>query len=47
MGSRPVAVISTSDVAPVLSKAFLDTKATIECGFTLKCVRDMVRTYNT
>ena len=29
-----------------LSKEFLDIQATIECGFTLKCVRDMTRTYN-
>ena len=47
MGSSPVVVTSTSDIAPVLSKAFPDTKATIECGFTLKYVRDMVRAYNT
>ena len=25
---------------------FLDILATIECGFTLKCVCDMIRTYN-
>ena len=30
----------------VLSKEFLDTQATIECGFTLKRVLDMVRTYS-
>ena len=29
----------------VLSKKFLFIQATIECGFTLKCVRDMTRTY--
>ena len=28
------------------SKEFLDIQATIECGFTLKRVRDMIRTYN-
>ena len=27
-----------------MSKDFLDIQATIECGFTLKCVRDMIRT---
>ena len=29
-----------------LSKAFLDIEATIDCGFTLKRVRDMIRTYS-
>ena len=29
----------------VLSKEFLDIQATIECGFTLKRVRDMTRPY--
>ena len=28
-----------------LSKGFLDIQATIECGFALICVRDMMRTY--
>ena len=45
MGSSPVAVTSTSDFAHVSSKEFLDTEAPIECGFTLKCVRDMIRAY--
>ena len=31
---------------PVLSKEFLYNQATIECGFTLKRVRDMIRTYS-
>ena len=31
---------------PVSSKEFLDIQATIECGFTLKCVRDITRTYS-
>ena len=30
---------------PVSNKEFLDVKATIECGFTLKHVHDMIRTY--
>ena len=30
----------------VLSKAFLDSQATMECGFTLKRVRKMIRTYS-
>ena len=33
------------DFAPVSSKEFLDIQATIECGFTLKRVRDMTRIY--
>ena len=44
--SSPVAVIETSDYAPVSSKEFLDIQATIECGFFLKRVRDMTRTYS-
>ena len=32
--------------APVSSKEFLDTQATIECGFTLKRVHDLTRTYS-
>ena len=35
-----------SDFAPVASKEFRDIQATIECGFTLKRVRDMIRTYS-
>ena len=30
---------------PVSSKEFLDIQATIECGFTLKRVCDMIKTY--
>ena len=45
VGSGPVSVTSTSDFAPVSSKEFLEIQATIECGFTLKRVRDMIRTY--
>ena len=37
---------SPSDFAPASSKEFLDIQATIERGFTLKCVRDMTRTYS-
>ena len=32
--------------APASSKEFLDIQATIECGFTLKRLRDMTRTYS-
>ena len=46
LGSSPIAVTSPSDFAPALSKEFLDIQATIECGFTLKRVRDMTRTYS-
>ena len=31
---------------PGSSKGFLNTEAFIECGFTLKRVRDMTRTYS-
>ena len=46
LGLSPVAVTSPSDFAPASSKEFLDIQATIECGFTLKRVRDMTRTYS-
>ena len=45
VGSSPVAVAETSDIAPVSSKEFLEIQTTIECGFTLKRACDMVRTY--
>ena len=38
--------LKTSDFVPVSSKEFLDIQATIECGFTLKRVCDMIRTYS-
>ena len=46
VGSSPVAVTSASDIAPVSKKEFFDIKVNIECGFTLKPVRDMIRTYS-
>ena len=46
LGSSPVAVTSPSDFMPASSKEFLDIQATIECGFTLKHVRDMTKTYS-
>ena len=46
VGSSPVAVTKTSDFVPALSKEFLDIQATIKCGFTLKRVADMTRTYS-
>ena len=39
-------VSATSNFAPVLSKELLDIQATIECGFTLIHVRDMIKIYN-
>ena len=35
-----------SDFASASSKEFLDIQITIECGFTLKRVRGMIRTYS-
>ena len=46
VGSSPVKVAEASDIAPVLSKDFLDIKAKKKCGFTLKHVQDMVRIYS-
>ena len=46
MGSSPVAVTQTSDFMPASSKEFVDIQATIECGYTLKQVCDMIRTYS-
>ena len=37
---------SASTFAPALNKEFLDIQATRTSGFTLKRVRDMIRTYN-
>ena len=31
---------------PASSKEFLDIQATIECGFTLKCMYNMIRSYS-
>ena len=33
-------------IVPVSNKEFLDIQATTECGYTLKCVCDMTRTYS-
>ena len=44
-GSNPVPVTQTSDIAPALTKEFLDIQATTECRFTLKHVRGTIRTY--
>ena len=44
--SNPVAVPLILDIAPVSSKEFLDIHGTIECRFTLKRVRDKIRTHS-
>ena len=44
VGLNLVAVTETPDIAPVSSKEFLDIQVTIRCRFTLKRVRDMIRT---
>ena len=46
MGLSPVAVTQTSGFAAASSKEFLDIQANIECGFTLKCIHDLIRTYS-
>ena len=46
VGSSPVAVTETSDLAPVSSKEFPDIQATIECVFSLKHVLHMTRTFS-
>ena len=46
LGSSPVEVTSPSDFEPASRKEFLDIQATIECGFILKRVHDMTRTYS-
>ena len=45
-GSSSVAVNSILDFASASSKEFLFIQASIDCGFTLKRVRDMTRTYS-
>ena len=46
LGSSPLAVTSPSDFAPAWRKEFLDVQTNIDCGFTLKRVRDMARRYS-
>ena len=46
LGSSLVAVIYTLNSSPVSSKEFLDLQATLEYGFTLKRVHDMITAYN-
>ena len=44
MGSNPVAVTYTSDIAPASRKEFLDIQASIACRFTLKLLGDIIKT---
>ena len=46
VGSYPVAVSQTSDVAYILRNEFLDIQATIECRLTLKHVHEMIKSYS-
>ena len=46
LGLSPFAVTQVSDIRPVSIKEFLDIQGTIERRFTLKRVRDMMRTYS-
>ena len=46
VGSSPVAVTQTSDFVSASGKEFLDIQPTIECGFALKHVGDMIKTYS-
>ena len=46
VSSSPVAVTQIEDIRLTLSKKFVVIEATRECGFTLKQVYDMTRTYS-
>ena len=46
VGSSQVAVTYTSDLMPAFKKDFADIQATIECGFTLKRIGDMIKIQN-
>ena len=46
VGSIPFYTYLTSDIAPVLSKEFLDIQATMECEVTLKRLDDLLGTYS-
>ena len=43
--SNPIVVTYISD-SPIASKEFLEIQATLESGFTLKRILDMIRTYS-
>ena len=47
VGLNPVEfTLKNSDFAPVSVNEFVDIQTTIECGFTLKRIRGMIRTYS-
>ena len=46
LGSSPVAVTYTFDLAVALSKDFLDIHAIMKSGLTLNRVRGMIKTYS-
>ena len=46
VGSSPVAVTETWDIAPVSGKAFLDNQTTTECRFTLNASVTLIKTRN-
>ena len=46
INEHSTSLAKASDFTPASSKEFLDIQATIECGFTLKCVCDMIKTYS-
>ena len=47
VGSNPPnAITYTSDFMPASRKEFPEIKATTDCGFTLKCQCNMIRTYS-
>ena len=46
VGWCPVGVTYTLDFAPASKKEFFEIQATLECGFTLKCLREMIRGYS-
>ena len=46
VGSRLIAVTYTSDLAPAWRKEIINIHTTKDCGFNLKFVRHMTKTYN-
>ena len=46
VGLNPLLSLKTSDMAPVLSKEFLDIQGTIECRYTLKRVHGIIIAYS-
>ena len=46
LGSRLIPITKTTDFAPFSRKEFLNIQTTKDCGFNLKFVRDMTKTYS-